>query len=299
MIMRRVVGLGSSLLLGAALIVLLVGSFSKPASAHCKQSGPHSTPEHCNEPEPPGGEDGVIRLEATFRDGANDYGISDNVLSDGQGPYVSVPHKRSVEITEEGNFRFTFPIVSKRKLGSGRSIVLEFNDRLDDIDGLPFDPCGNGGPCPPDPDLEPVNGIFVQTNGFWGGEPMLNFQLMVPGAVGLVKLFIEFNTTERSGFRLRFDPERTNLISTKTHGGIVQVTACPAPEGSQPEVELACEGATDTDGLVDRWVLVPVPETADSRASLVIHTDTGKEGHQVIDFGDFRMPFLLTLDRID
>ena len=237
-----------------------------------------------------GGDDGGIRLTGTFRDNL----ATDNLRSDGL-PYVNGEKGVAVEITKDGDFRFVLGVVNTKKKGSvKRSIVLEFDEPLDDDDPCLVDPYL----CPPD-DSEPLNGVWFRTIGGGGGNPSLNFLLMEPGHVKLVKLFFPFSTTETNGFNLRFAPLLTDIDfeSPDSHGGIVEVTACPAPLESEEEVVLACVG-TDSDGPVDRWVMVPVPDT-DFRASLVIHTDDRKTGHQILDYGYFRIPFLLTLDRLE
>ena len=188
----------------------------------------------------------------------------------------------AVEITRDGDFRFVLGVVNTKKKGSvKRSIVLWFRD--------PLGPPGDPNLRPPDPDSEPLNGVWFRTLFFAGGNPELNFRMMKPGDVEKVRLHFPFSTTERNGFWLRFDPD-DDRNSPDGSTGIVQVTACPAPLVSQPEIVDACLG-TDSDGLVDRWVLVPVPDT-DSKVNLVRREDGIR-----FDFGDFRMPFLLTLDR--
>ncbi len=114
--MRHVVGLGSSLLLGAALIAWLALpglSGAKPPDGKGKG----------------GGDDGVIHLTGTFRDAGDDGCSDDNLCSDGLGPYVSGVKGVEVEITKDGDFRFVLGVVNTKKKGSvKRSIVLWFDE---------------------------------------------------------------------------------------------------------------------------------------------------------------------------
>ncbi len=229
-------------------------------NAHCK--GKHANAPGCEGP--PSEDNGVIRLEATFRDD-----MADHVRSDGLGSYVDGVKGITVEITKDGDLRFVLGVVNTKKKGSvKRSTVLEFDEPLRD---------GEPGVSPPDPNLEPQNGVWFRTIFFGGADPTLNFRMMNPGEVAPVRLFFPFSTTLRNGFSLRFDPDSPNPGTSQA--GAVQVTAVDTD--------------IPPDGLVDRWVLEPLPNT-DSKANL-----TQKEGGVTTDFGDFRMPFQVRLDRLE
>ena len=264
----------------ACLLTLL----TLPGSAHgarpvcgdnvCQGNEPTTCPGDCSGGA--GGDDGDIPLRATFRDENCRVSGYDQLCSDGLGSYVDGVKGIAVEITKDGDLRLFLGVVNTNKKGSvKRSIVLDFIDRLT-RDGQTFDPCASGGLCPPDPDLEPQNGVWLRTIFFGGADPKLNFRAMASGEVAPVRLFFPFSTTERNGFWLRFDPDSPNP-GTNEGAGNVQVTASDENE----------------DGLVDQWVLEPLPIT-DSKVKLIQN-----ESGVITDFGDFRMPFLLTLARIE
>lgn len=217
---------------------------------------------------------GDIPLTATFRDGFNDDGFDDKVRSDGGGAYVS-ERGSAVEITKDGDLRVFLEMVGKKTSGMRRLIRLQFDDPLT----VP-NPCTSGDPdlCPPDPDLEPLNGIWIRTMFFGGAEPRLNFRAMQPDESRAVRLFMPFSTTQRATFWLRFDPTDLPQFDEELFSpGFVQVTATDE----------------NTDGEVDRWTLEPWPGS-DSRAKLI-----KREDGVTTEFGDFRMPFELQLDRVE
>jgi len=144
-----------------------------------------------------GGDNGTISLRATFDadTGFPDY-VPVHMRGDSLGSYVDGTKGVAVEITRDGDFRFVLGVVNTKKKGSvRRSIVLEFDERLRE---------GDEGLSPPDLNLEPMNGVWFRTLFFGGGNLGVNFRMMKPDDVALVRLHFPFSTTDRNGFWLRF-----------------------------------------------------------------------------------------------
>ena len=209
----------------------------------------------------------TIYLRATFRDAHNEAGLpSDKIRSDGKGPYANASFITAI-INDVGELHFNVDA------NSGRRVVFIYDDQL--LSGacleLPPDTAGT----------EPVTtAFFVTHNSTSYEEPQINLQTMAPGESGQVNVWIGFETAKRPGtFYSKYNRDYNPADPTRK-GGYVIVTAIDK----------------NGDGVVDRWILSTIPET-DDEANLH-RVWTGKNRFSYCDYGNFRMPFELVLDRL-
>jgi hypothetical protein len=186
---------------------------------------------------------------------------TDKVRSDSAGSYVSGRYE-SVQIDVDGHLTF---FLAPR---SGRTIIPDFTDQVR---------TGEPGLLPPSPG-EPVDSLNFFTM-MSSAEPKLNFRMMTPGQVAPVRLWFEFKTSTGREFWLRGDPDRPN----------------PGTETTGPLQVVALD--TDLDGRVDRWVVEPIPDT-DSKFQLLQRLVV-RPSIVIKDYGDYRMPFSVTFDRLN
>ena len=184
---------------------------------------------------------------------------TDGVRSDVQGPYVSGADT-SVQIDVDGHLTFFLAP------GCGRTVRLDFTDQLR---------AGEPGLFPPGPG-DPVNGLNFFTMALNGA---LNFRMMTPGQVSTADLWFQFNSASGLEFWLRGGADAP--ISNGQVGGHLQVTALD----------------TNSDGRVDRWVVEPLPDT-DSKFQL-FRRIRQKQSYVNKDYGDYRLPFTVTFDRLN
>ena len=214
----------------------------------------------------------AVYLTAIFRDME-----TDRIQSDGQGPYQNASNI-TVLFDESGNLQFIIGDRAARKV----FFFFGWTNRLGE------------GPCPAcpgetwpdttstDPDLanEPTTYVSFRTNnGIAYAGPHLDFPAMTPGQTAPVHLGMYFETKLRKYFKIRFynylDPEEFC-----DGGGPAWVTASDM----------------NRDGVVDRWVISPVPDTGDKALLHRIYDRKGWHNYHCT-FGYFTMPFELVLDR--
>lgn len=218
----------------------------------------------------------VVYLKATFSD-TDQFGVLTRIRSDGKGPYQNA---RDLTVMFNDNNELQFVIGPRAE----RRVNFIFDS-----------PLGGPGPCgycvnesPPDTagidpaaTDEPTTYVsFLTTNGSAYMGPQLNFLAMQPGDIAPVRLKIYFETKARKYFRLKYYhsgyPEDNCGM-----GGPVMVKALDM----------------DGNGTVDRWEIYPVETDGDNCHFFREYARKGWDWQQC-SFGYFRMPFLLTLDRL-
>lgn len=210
----------------------------------------------------PGAPGTSVYLKASFQDAGDGSGMSsDKLRSDGKGPYKN---GKGLTVMINGDGELVFDIGSS----SGRRVNMIFDTWLR---------TGTSGELPPDPAGEPVTtaAFKTQMDSYYDG-PKVNFLEMGDGDAAEVRIWIVFTTAVRNYFYLNY-----------------------AQYGLAEKTGTVMVGAIDTepkDGVVDRWVLTPKSST-NEMAYLNRQSYTGKN-RKLCDIGDFRVPFMLTLDRL-
>ena len=218
----------------------------------------------------------AVYLKATFS-GADQFGVPAKIQGDGKGSYQNA---RDLTVMFNDNDELEFVIGPR----AGRRVNFIFDSLL----GGPG-PCGYCvGEVPPDtagidPSIkdEPTTYVsFLTTISSNHMGPQLNFLEMQPGEIAPVRLKIYFETTSRKYFRLKYYHSGYPEDNCRM-GGPVMVRALDSNE----------------DGTVDRWELYPVETDGDNCHFFREYARKGWDWQQC-SFGYFRMPFLLTLDRL-
>lgn len=218
-----------------------------------------------------------VFVRATFRDAVADDGrLLDKVRSDGQGPYIN-SNFINCTITGAGELHINIDA------NSGRRCVFIFDDLIAPRTGA----CPE---APPDTACDPFDAIpdepadfafFTTHNSTIYETPQVNLLTMSDGQSAEVNCWIGFNTDSRSGtFYAKWD-RNYNPDDPTRKGGYVLVTATDA----------------NKDGQVDRWVFSTIPGTDDS-ANLHRVWQAQKNKFGYCDYGNFKMPFELVLERL-
>ena len=235
-----------------------------------------------------------VLLKATFRDGPGDAIRSEN----GQ-PYINGTDLHVYIRNPEGSLYFYF---GER---SGRRIVFRFpsEDRI----RPPYDPENPGyidisqyclyypeSVNPPDTEFSEFakDGCFKTYNGQGFVQPQINLLNMIPKQVARVAIWLGFCTYQRADFWLR-----------------VNASLCPKSGVSCLWVEAidlhVSEQNPNGDGRVERWQLTPWNPTDPNDpyylgySNLHRYLPKRKGSRDICEFGDFFMPFVLWLDRIE
>lgn len=218
-----------------------------------------------------------VFVRATFRD-ANDANGQplDKLRSDGLGPYVNSNFISAV-ITGAGELHINVDS------NSGRRCLFIFDEQV-------APRTGNCVELPPDTACDPYGGIpdepttfaFLTTHNSTSYEgPQVNLLTMADGQAAEVNCWIGFDTASRPGtFYAKWD-RNYNPDDPTRKGGYVLVTASDV----------------NKDGTIDRWVFSTIPGTGDS-ANLHRVWMAQKNKFGYCDYGNFRMPFELVLERI-
>lgn len=204
----------------------------------------------------------TVYLRASFRDAT-----TDRVQSDGQGPYANAPFITAI-INAAGELQFTLDAKS------GRRVIFIFDEQL------------LSGSClesPPDTaGAEPVTLAFFTTHNSTSYElPQVNLLAMTPGQSAMVTIWIGFDTASRPGtFYSKWNRDYNPNDPTRKASYLI-VTASDK----------------NGDGVVDRWTLSTIPGT-DDKANLHRLWPVRGNKYAYCDYGNFRMPFELVLDRL-